>query len=302
MEETTGPAGQPIISREKTAPFLIRTFVKIGSFHRLTLFEDGTLPTTDEQQLFAWKDATLREVLTILRNTAPHIAEYRHPLARFSFRTVYADSTNKSRFLQKELGMVYSRDILGEPGSLNATAPRLLEDEDGAQRDRTEREREERTLDELRFVPGDYLLIAVILPKNVTVPTELLIKGSGAPGAGAANGWRSAPPAAAGRGDGGWGSTAAPVPPTGRGGGHWRGESNAPPAGARGRGGGRGGGDFGRDRDFDRSERRAPPPRRGADSPPPRGGWGHRGGRGGRGDRRSRSRSRSPPRRRGRYD
>ena len=54
MEETTGPAGQPIISREKTAPFLIRTFVKIGSFHRLTLFEDGTLPTTDEQQLFAW--------------------------------------------------------------------------------------------------------------------------------------------------------------------------------------------------------------------------------------------------------
>ena len=109
----------------------------------------------------------------MLRNTAPHIAEYRHPLARFSFRTVYADSTNKSRFLQKELGMVYSRDILGEPGSLNTTAPRLLEDEDGAQRDRTEREKEERTLDELRFVPGDYLLIAVILPKNVTVPTEL---------------------------------------------------------------------------------------------------------------------------------
>jgi histone deacetylase complex subunit SAP18 len=54
MEEATSPGGQPIISREKTAPFLVRTFVKIGSFHRLTLFEDGTLPTTDEQQLFAW--------------------------------------------------------------------------------------------------------------------------------------------------------------------------------------------------------------------------------------------------------
>ena len=69
------------------------------------------------------KDATLREVLAILRNTAFHIAEYRHPLARFSFCTVYADSTNKSRFLQKELGMVYSRDILGEPGSLNDSPP-----------------------------------------------------------------------------------------------------------------------------------------------------------------------------------
>lgn len=69
--ETTTPAGQPIVSREKvnlhifyfsdllakiyqTAPFLIRTFIKIGGFHRLTLFEDGTLPTTDEQQIFTW--------------------------------------------------------------------------------------------------------------------------------------------------------------------------------------------------------------------------------------------------------
>ena len=64
------PAGQSTLSREKvlfhaqqpmdfthilqTTPFLIRTFVKIGSFHRLTLFEDGALPTTDEQQIFTW--------------------------------------------------------------------------------------------------------------------------------------------------------------------------------------------------------------------------------------------------------
>ncbi|EEB94277.1 hypothetical protein MPER_06931 [Moniliophthora perniciosa FA553] len=160
MDVDTTPAGQPIVSREKTAPFLIRTFVKIGGFHRLSLFEDGTLPTTDEQQLFTWKDATLREVLTTLRNTAPHVPEYRHPLARFSFRTVYADSTNKGRFASKELGMVYSRDILGEPGSTTSTAPRLLEDVDNESRELTEREREERTLDELRFVPGDYLLVA----------------------------------------------------------------------------------------------------------------------------------------------
>ncbi|GLB34275.1 putative sin3 associated polypeptide p18 (SAP18) [Lyophyllum shimeji] len=304
--ETTTPAGQPIVAREKTAPFLIRTFVKIGSFHRLSLFEDGTLPTTDEQQLFAWKDATLREVLTTLRNTAPLVPEYRHPLARFSFRTVYADSANKGRFSQKDLGMVYSRDILGEPGALNVTAPRLREDLDEAQ-EPSEREREERTLDELRFVPGDYLLVAVLLPKSVTLPSEISIKGS----AGAANGWRSGPGAGPGRGDGGWGGSVAPSagPGAGRGGGHWRGESNGPESAGRGRGG-RGGGDFGRDRDreADRADRRVPPPRRN-DSPPPRvrRGWGEgAGGRGGRGGgRRSRSRSisrsRSPPRRR-RYD
>ncbi|KAF8885752.1 Sin3 associated polypeptide p18-domain-containing protein [Infundibulicybe gibba] len=305
--DTTTPAGQPIVSREKTAPFLIRTFIKIGGFHRLELFEDGALPTTDEQQIFTWKDATLREVLTTIRNTAPQTPEYRHALARFSFRTVYADSRNKGRFSEKDLGSVYSRDILGDPGTLTTTAPRLLEDVDGEHREPTERERQERTLDELRFVPGDYLLVSVTLPKNVTVPSEISIKGSAAPGA-ASNGWRTGGPPA-GRGDGGWGGSVAPsagAPGTGRGGGHWRGESNPAPSGPRGRGG-RGGGDFGRDRDrdrdFDRSDRRVPPPRRG-DSPPTRGGrgWGDR-GRGGRGDRRSRSRSRTPPRRRNpRYD
>ncbi|KAG6917655.1 hypothetical protein DXG01_001630 [Tephrocybe rancida] len=319
--ETTSPAGQPLIVREKTAPFLIRTFVKIGSFHRLSLFEDSTLPTTDEQQLFTWRDATLREVLTALRNTAPTIPEYRHPLARFSFRTVYADSIAKGRFSQKDLGMVYSRDILGEPGSLGVTAPRLREEDEGT-RELSEREREERTLEELRFVPGDFLLVAVLLPKSVTAPAEIAIKGSAGPGAAlggaGANGWRGGAGPGAGRGDGGW--TGAVAPTAGRGGGHWRGDSNAPAPGPGGRGrGGRGGGDFGRDRDreggreFDR-DRRVPPPRR-SDSPPTRGrGWGDRGrggrggGRGGGGGRnrsrsRSFSRSRSPPPpRRRRYD
>ncbi|KAJ7048095.1 Sin3 associated polypeptide p18-domain-containing protein [Mycena amicta] len=248
--------------------FLVRTFVKIGSFHRITLFEDGTLPTTDEQQLFTWKDATLREVLSTLRNTAPHVVEYRHPLARFSFRTVYVEQGSRGRFVSKDLGMVYSRDILGEPGSLNATAPRLLDDSwEPTATHSTDTEREERTLEDLRFVPGDFLLIAVILPKSVTLPSEISIKGA-APSSG--NGWRSV------KGDSGWGGAGSlPSGPGGfgrGGGGHWRGESNGPSTR-----GGRGGTD--RDHNIDR---RVPPPR-GAP-------WGKRGD--------SRSRSRSPPRRR----
>ena len=39
---------------EQTAPFLIRTFIKVGTFHRLAQFEDGTVPTADEQQIFTW--------------------------------------------------------------------------------------------------------------------------------------------------------------------------------------------------------------------------------------------------------
>ncbi|KIM75231.1 hypothetical protein PILCRDRAFT_79224 [Piloderma croceum F 1598] len=328
--ETTTPAGQPIVSREKTSPFLIRTFIKIGSFHRLTLFEDGTLPTTDEQQIFTWKDATLRELLTSLRDIAPQTPEYRHPLARYSFRAIYADSAARGRFASKDLGIVYSRDILGEPGTLNSPAPRLLEDEDDGEeggKEKSEREKEERTLDELRFVPGDYLCVAVLLPKNVNVVTgerdrDIAIKGSagGASGPPATNGWRTGGAGGSARGDGGWGGSVAPISagaPTGRGGGHWRGGSDIPPPisrglgrGRGGGGGGGGGGDFaGRDRDYDSRmdsrgdrDRRVPPPRR--DSPPHRGGGGRDRDRGGpRGGRRSlsRSRSRTPPRRK-RYD
>ncbi|KAJ2912395.1 hypothetical protein MD484_g8019, partial [Candolleomyces efflorescens] len=373
------PSGQPLVSRDKTAPFLIRTFIKIGAFHRLTLFEDGSVPTTDEHQLFTWRDATLREVLTTLRNTAPNSAEFRHPLARFSFRTVYADSTNKGRFASKDLGMVYSRDILGEPGSLGLTAPRFLEvdpDDDDVAQDNTttnntntsselkkdaegetsntqktkeqelqhlftQREKEERTLEELRFVPGDYLLVSVILPKGVTAAGaqgELNIKGTAAaPGIGAGAGatllspHTPSAPTSSWKTGGGDRDRDRDRPPRG-GNGHWRGGSDAPATrggrgfgghGGRGGGGGGGGGDRDRDRDRDRErerdrdrdrdldsrDRRVPPPRRYDASPPPRsgGGWGSRGGGPGRNrdrerDRdRSRSRSRSPPRRR-RYD
>ena len=227
----------------------------------------------------------MREVLTTLRSTAPPSTEYRHPLARYSFRAVYADSANRGRAAQKDLGTVYSRDILGEPGTLTSPAPRLLTDVEAAPTTADD----DRTLEELRFVPGDYLCVMVQLPKNVTLAPqsnstgELTIKGSGAvsaatPNAVVGNGWKKD----SGR-DSGWGSTlgSGAAPLASRGGGHWRGASDAPSPASRGRGG--------------RGSARVPPPRR--ESPPRRAGWG------GRRRSQSLSRSRSPPKRRNsRYD
>ncbi|CDO77209.1 hypothetical protein BN946_scf184747.g22 [Trametes cinnabarina] len=111
----------------------------------------------------------------------PNSTEYRHPLARYSFRAVFADATARGRFTHKELGTVYSRDILGEPGTLDHPAPRLLED---VESESVKGAEQDRTLDELRFVPGDYLCVAVHLPKGATAPAgpagELAIKGSAA--------------------------------------------------------------------------------------------------------------------------
>ena len=75
-----------------------------------------------------------------MRSTAPPVTEYRHPLARYSFRAIYADSANRGRIAQKDLGMVYSRDILGEPGTLAAPAPRLLADAEAADEERAREE------------------------------------------------------------------------------------------------------------------------------------------------------------------
>ncbi|KAI0284868.1 Sin3 associated polypeptide p18-domain-containing protein [Russula brevipes] len=257
MEDKT-PAGQPIVDREKTAPFLIRAFVKVGSFHRLAQFQDGPLPVADELQIFTWKDATLFELLTTIRNSAPSTLEYRHPHARYSFRTIYADAGNRGQFALKDLGVVYSRDTLGDLG----TVEQLLDDDTAAQ-DNAARQKDARTLDELRFVPGDYLCVSVMLPKNVQAnfsadPSAPKGQGQGPGGSPLsptpANGWKSA--GGLGRGAGAPSGPGAPPLAAGRGGGHWRGGSDAPPQPARGRDFGAGRGDRDRDRDRERERER----------------------------------------------
>jgi len=215
------------VDREKTAPFLIRAFVKIGGFHRTTLFEDRTsIPLTDEHQIFTWKDASLKELLTTLREVAPSTNEFRHPLARYAFKTLYADSTQRGAFTTKDLGIVYSRDILGEPGALVTNSS-----DDGAPLDSTseeqEKERLDKSLEDLRFVPGDYLLVNIMMPKvpATTSAIKNTLNGGSGPGK-----WGASAP---GR-DAGWNAPATPAPSGGasRGGGHWRARPGvAPPAG-----------------------------------------------------------------------
>lgn len=223
------------------------------------------------------KDATLTELITTLRITSS-TPEFRHPLAKFFFRALYADSMTKGHFSQKDLGQLTSRELLEENGSLS-------DDNNGNSRGKT--------LEELRFIPGDYLCIAVHLPKNVNLGSAsttnvLSIKGSASA---AADKWSRGTP------------QVQPPGGLGRGGAHWRARPGI--AGPTGRGGGDDGRTWrGRDRD-------SPPPRTRRSSPPrsrppiperDRGLDKPRLGRRSRSRSRSRPRSRSPRRRSGRYD
>jgi histone deacetylase complex subunit SAP18 len=65
---------------------------------------------------------------------------------------------------------VYSRDILGDPGSVTGgVAPRLLEEYETDTTTTAGEGAGNKTLEELKFVPGDFLCVAVLLPKNVTL-------------------------------------------------------------------------------------------------------------------------------------
>ena len=216
-------------------------------------------------------DATLREILLTLRSiSSPNHTDLQHPLAKYTFRAVYPDTSagGGGRFQTKELGTVFARDLSNvsvlsesfDPDSQPRNGDAMETDKE----ERARREREDRTLEQLRFFPGDYLDIAVMLPKGASTPGApgvgpgLHIKGAVAAAAAANSingGFRGAP------GPDRWGAGAARGGLT-AGGGHWRGGAPAP-AGPSGRGGAPGGfgagrGSFGRDRERDRD---IPPPR-----------------------------------------
>ncbi|KAG8924125.1 hypothetical protein FRC01_011907 [Tulasnella sp. 417] len=178
------PAGNKSESeRDKTCPFLLRTFVKVNGFHSLQLFEENRLPIEDEHQIYTWKDATLREVVTYLRSLPPTALSLslRHPSARYAFKVVFPDVTSRGKMAAKDLGTVWAKDVI-DPSSLASK-----EDTDPAGVNTMEIDSSEppatkngdlaRTLDELRVVPGDWLLP---LAHQATDPLEVQIQSEAA--------------------------------------------------------------------------------------------------------------------------
>ena len=174
------------------------------------------------------------------------------------FRAIYPDASIRGRIATRELGMVYSRDVLGDGGSVEGPAPYLLLDveqpEGGSLEKEGEKERERggekgregegekgRTLEGLRFQPGDYVCVNVVLPKHLSGSAPVgpeVIGGARLPSGpgGGGMGLGSGAGTGAGAGANGWGNgggnsnAAASVL---RGDRHWRGGSD--PAAGRSR-------------------------------------------------------------------
>ncbi|ORY80724.1 Sin3 associated polypeptide p18-domain-containing protein [Leucosporidium creatinivorum] len=131
------------VDRDKVTPSLLRVFVNHGIHHDDSQFTPLQQPTNHEYQLYAWRDTTVRELLLLLRDTAPTLRS--SPQARYSLRLIFYDP-QLARFTSRDLANLSARDLL--PLAQGGTQGR------GA----------ERTLDDVRYVVGDFVDVAYIGP------------------------------------------------------------------------------------------------------------------------------------------
>ncbi|RKP18844.1 SAP18-domain-containing protein [Rozella allomycis CSF55] len=124
-------AKQLVIDREKVCPMYLRMFCRNGGHHRLSDFAHDKQPIDDEVSVYTWRDATLKELTKLIQEI--DITARRKDI-KFTFRIVYQEVTT-GRFNFKNVGTVRN----GRP-----TADDDL------------------TLEQIRFIQGDFIDIAMI--------------------------------------------------------------------------------------------------------------------------------------------
>lgn len=132
------------VDRTTTTPFLIRIFSDHRNFHRLEDFDTDRQPR-DELNLYSWKDATLGELTTLLAKELVGDSQRTLATFKFSYRLIFGD-TNRRRYQFRDLGTVQLND----------------KSTDG-----------KKSLDDVRFVIGDWIDIAVLQPGDKLYDTRL---------------------------------------------------------------------------------------------------------------------------------
>ncbi|EXJ83345.1 hypothetical protein A1O1_06966 [Capronia coronata CBS 617.96] len=176
MSRSPSPPPENTIDRQKTTPFLLNFCYRSSAFHSLTDFPTPTpsnprphLPA--HLQIYTWMNCTLRELAHLLTQALPSILPEPSIGTRLSFRLVYPDlhasrggggrleTEGRARYLSKEMGSVVVSAPLseyanggGESGAGVAAALKL----DGEDADKT--------LEDARFVIGDFIDCAVFPP------------------------------------------------------------------------------------------------------------------------------------------
>ncbi|KAG2215467.1 hypothetical protein INT45_012788 [Circinella minor] len=120
------------IDREKECPFLLRIFTKNNGHHAINEFQINSVPSSDELQLYTWRNATLYELAQLIQEVIP---EAKHHDARIAFRLIYLDS-QRAAYRSRDIGRVMN----------------IKQNQD-----------QSKTLDDCNFYIGDYLDVAIYI-------------------------------------------------------------------------------------------------------------------------------------------
>ncbi|KAL4745396.1 hypothetical protein BDW72DRAFT_211468 [Aspergillus terricola var. indicus] len=185
---------KPKIDRQKTTPFHLKLFYRLNAYHNLSDF--AIRPSNSSSsfsgpvsganairtrspppppnlpahlQIYTWQSCTLRELAQLLTSALPKMLPDPPIGTRLCFRLIYPDTKGaammgpdaRGRYLSKDLGSVIvgpreSSDEEAEKNGASGSGPRgpfRLQGYDA-----------EKTLQEARFVIGDYIDCAILPP------------------------------------------------------------------------------------------------------------------------------------------
>ncbi|KAJ9270009.1 Sin3 associated polypeptide p18-domain-containing protein [Paecilomyces variotii] len=160
-------APKPTIDRQSTTPFHLKLFYRQNAFHHLSDFPiTSPPPLPPHLQIYTWQSCTLRELSQLLTSAIPSLLPDPAVGTRLSFRLIYPDTRGAATMGGDVRGRFLSKDI----GSV-VVAPRGDSEEDAANGHRPsaagiklEGDDADKTLQEIRFVIGDYIDCAILPP------------------------------------------------------------------------------------------------------------------------------------------
>ena len=109
------------------------------------------------------KTSTPTSLITLIYPSMP--PPYRSPLARFSFRHIYVDASDRGLYRSKDLVSFSGRDLLSAAETSRPSRGMDTELDDPPDLGRRGRKIDEKTLDEYGFVTGDLLSVSLYIPE-----------------------------------------------------------------------------------------------------------------------------------------
>ncbi|KAI5288441.1 hypothetical protein KEM54_005215 [Ascosphaera aggregata] len=198
---TASSPSKPIIDRQTVVPFHLKLFYSQNAFHSLSDFptptpgSDYIPPLPPHLQIYTWQSCTLRELATLLTSALPSLLPDPAVGTRICFRLVYPDTKgaimagpdSKGRFMSKDMGSVIvgaqeeddGDDVdNGRGGDREGKASDTGDQQQSSSEQTTEGAKPpsrtkplklhgddaDKTLQDMRFVIGDYIDCAIQSP------------------------------------------------------------------------------------------------------------------------------------------